>query len=385
VSNCTAILNATLIDGTGRPPLPESVVVIRSGWFEAVGQAGEVAVPGDVETIDAAGRYLIPGLFDCHMHIGGGPYRAIKTLRDTLAMGVTTVAHVGGFRAGAEVAALRDAIEQGLVGPCSRLVAGAVVAATAGHVMGRTADGPWEVRKAVREQRVANIDFIKTAASGGFWAEHEECWWRDYTYEELEALVDEAHAVGKPVAVHAHTQPGLNNAIRAGADMIHHGAFIDDEALRGIAERNIFFIPTLRVTSERNIAIKEQAGRPWEARKMREAHPIHREGVRKARALGIRIGVGTDLPSTPPWRAGQTAVELLELAACGFSPMETIIAATRTSAECLGKAHELGTIEPGKRADLILLDADPLVALSILTEERHIRMVIKDGEVAIRR
>ncbi|HOQ30026.1 MAG TPA: amidohydrolase family protein, partial [Armatimonadota bacterium] len=216
MSNCTAILNATLIDGTGRPPLPESVVVIRSGWFEAVGQAGEVAVPGDVETIDAAGRYLIPGLFDCHMHIGGGPYRAIKTLRDTLAMGVTTVAHVGGFRAGAEVAALRDAIEQGLVGPCSRLVAGAVVAATAGHVMGRTADGPWEVRKAVREQRVANIDFIKTAASGGFWAEHEECWWRDYTYEELEALVDEAHAVGKPVAVHAHTQPGLNNAIRAG-------------------------------------------------------------------------------------------------------------------------------------------------------------------------
>lgn len=157
------------------------------------------------------------------------------------------------------------------------------------------------------------------------------------------------------------------------------------ERARGRRTRGLFFVPTLRVTSERNIAIKEQAGRPWEARKMREAHGIHREGVRKARALGIRMGVGTDLPGTPPWRAGQTAVELVELTACGLTPMEAIVAGTRASAESLGKADDLGTIEPGKRADLVLLDADPLADITVLTGERHIRMVMKDGDVVVRR
>ncbi|MGD9518097.1 MAG: amidohydrolase family protein [Armatimonadota bacterium] len=380
-----AILNATLIDGTGGRPLRDAVIAIEGTRIDDVGTARQVDVPLDGELIDAAGSTVIPGLFDCHMHLGGGPYKAIKTLRDTLNMGITTVAHVGGFERGADVVALRDAIDGGLVGPCSRLVAGAVVAATAGHVRGRVADGPWEVRRAVREQRQANVDFIKTAASGGFWAEHEECWWRDYTFEELEALVDEAHAVGKRVAVHAHTQPGLNNAIRAEADMIHHGAFIDDEALRGMAEGDLFFVPTLRVTSERNIAIKERAGCPWEARKMAEAHDIHREGVRKARRMGIRIAVGTDLPGTPPWQAGDTAVELTELVACGLSPMEALVAATRTSAEALGVESDLGTIEPGKVADLVIVAEDPLTSLEALTVESNLVVVMKAGEVVVRR
>jgi imidazolonepropionase-like amidohydrolase len=385
MSDCKAILNATVIDGTGAEPLAGAVVVVRGDRFEAVGTAAEVSVPEGAQVIDAAGKTVIPGLFDCHMHLGGGPYRPVRTLKDTLNMGLTTIAHVGGFTRGADAAALRDAIEEGLVGPCSRLVAGAVIAATAGHVHGRVADGPWEVRKAVREQRPANVDFIKTAASGGFWAEHEECWWRDYTFEELEALTDEAHAVGKRVAVHAHSQPGLNNSIRAGIDMIHHGAFIDDDALEGIAQKGLFFIPTLRVTSERNIEIKEQAQRPWEARKMSEAHDIHREGVRKAHEMGIKIGVGTDLPGTPPWRAGQTAVELVELTQCGLSPTEAIVAGTKTSAEALGKGDDLGTIEPGKLADLVIVGADPLADVTVLTREENILTVMKAGEVVVQR
>jgi len=229
------------------------------------------------------------------------------------------------------------------------------------------------------------VDFIKTAASGGFWAEHEECWWRDYAYEELEALTDEAHAVGKRVAVHAHSQPGLNDSIRAGIDTIHHGAFIDDEALEGMAEQGLYFIPTLRVTSERNIAIKEAAGRPWEARKMGEAHEVHREGVRKARELGITIAVGTDLPGTPPWTAGMTAAELIELVVCGLTPMEALVAGTRNSAQALGLDGELGTIEAGKIADLVLVAGNPLEHLSVLTEEESILLVMKAGEVVVRR
>ena len=123
------------------------------------------------------------------------------------------------------------------------LVVGCIVNATNGHVKGRMADGPWEVRKAVREMVEAGCDFIKTAASGGFWDMHEDCSMINYTPEELNALVDEAHAWGKPVAVHAHTQPGLNYSIEAGADMIHHGCFIDEEALQGSAKKRLVLYP----------------------------------------------------------------------------------------------------------------------------------------------
>jgi len=372
-----AIKGGTVIDGTGTEPLRDGVVLVRDGRIAAIGKPGEVEIPSDAEVIDASGKTVMPGMIDSHMHLSG-TYRAVRLLRQTLEAGFTTIGHVGGL-SGSGVVALRDAIECGDLRGCSRLVAGAVVAPTAGHVRGRTADGPWEVRKAVREMVAARVDFIKTSASGGFWAPHEECWWRDYTFEELAALTDEAHSVGMRVGVHAHSQPGLDNSIRAGIDIIYHGAFIDDAAIDGIAGKGLYYIPTLRVTTERNIRVKVEANRPWEARKIKEAHPIHREGVRKAHERGVKIGVGTDLPGTPPWRAGDNAVELVELVKCGLSPMEAIEAATRVTAEALGIDDEIGTVESGKKADIIVVDGDPLDDITVLTEIDRIVVVIKDG------
>jgi len=259
-------------------------------------------------------------------------------------------------------------------------VAGCVVTPTFGHVRFRDADGPWEVRKAVREMVQAGADFIKTAASGGFVGKNEVCAMRNYTLEELIALVDEAHAWFRPVVVHCHTQPGLANCIEAGVDQIHHGAFIDEAAVRGILERDLYYMPTLAVTCARNIeALSDQ---PWQTVEMQQAQPIHRAGVRLAHDLGVKLCVGDDYPGTPKtWRLGdRTWYELQELASCGLSPMECLVAATRTNAEAYG-LEDLGTIEPGKRADLIVINGNPLDDLTIPYQPENILLVMKDGKV----
>lgn len=379
-----ALVGGRIIDGNGGPPIPDGTVVLDGGRIVAIGPRDTVSVPEGTETVDVSGRTLIPGMFDLHVHLGGTPYRAVALLAKALGAGFTTIAHVASNQPEVTVP-LREAIEIGFLPQCSRLLAGAVVSATNGHVAGRTADGPWEVRKAVREMVEQGADFIKTAASGGFASEHEECWWQDYTYEELEALVDEIHSVGRKAIVHVHTQPGLDRAIRAGADQIHHGAFIDEEALHGIKERGLYFVPTLRVSCKRNMDIKREAGRPWEARKMAEAHDGHREGVRRAHELGVKLALGTDLPGTPPWDTDDAAWELIELVGCGLSEMEAIMVATRNSADAAGVLEDLGTLEVGKKGDVVVVDGDPLEDISILFDRQKIRKVLKDGRVAVDR
>ncbi len=372
-----AIVHGTVVDGTGAPPLEDGVVVLRRDRIAAVGTAEETCMPPDATVIDAAGKVVMPGLVEGHAHVGGDA-AAIQTLRLSLQRGITTVCSVSANTRGIE---LRNGIAAGKVRGCARLVAGCVVAPTHGHVKFRTADGPWEVRKAVREMVMAGADFIKTAASGGFWAEDESCAVRNYTSEELEALADEAHAWGVPVVVHAHTQPGLNNAIRAGIDQIHHGAFIDEDAIRGILDKSLFYMPTLRVTCDRNL--RAWPDRPWMLAEMRQAQPIHRAGVRLAHELGVRIAGGADYPgSAGGWLIGDAALwELQELADCGLTPHEAIVAYTRTTAEAYGKLGEFGTLEPGKKADLLIVNGDPLRDLRVLYEQRNLALVFKDGIV----
>ncbi len=379
-----AFTNALLFDGTGSAPVSGAVVLVEDAKIQSVDTDGTTPVPPDATVIDLAGQALLPGLMDLHMHICGPAYRPVRLLRQSLAAGFTTVAHVGGMLVD-ELRHLKEGIENGNLPDCSRLLTGAVVTATNGHVSGRTADGPWEVRKAVREQVQGRADFIKTAASGGFLAEDEECWWEDYTFEELQALVHEAHSVGKHVAAHCHTQPGLSNCIRAGVDAIHHGAFIDEQSLEQMVERGIYFVPTLRVTSMRNIEIKQAAGRPWESRKMREAHEIHREGVRYAHKVGVKMALGTDLPSTPPWDAGDSAVELEEFVLCGLSPLEALRTATLGAAECMGIDETLGSIAVGKVADLVAVDAQVFQDVRVLRDPDNISLVMKDGVLRIDR
>jgi imidazolonepropionase-like amidohydrolase len=373
------ILHGTLIDGTGAVPVADAAIVIRGQCIEAVGRAADTPVPEGAEVIDATGKTVMPGIIEGHAHVGGDA-RAQKVLRLSLQRGITTVCSVSANPSGI---ALRDAIASGDVRGCARLIAGSIVTCTNGHVKYRAADGPWEVRKAVREMVQAGSDFIKTAASGGFWGKNEVCSSPNYTPEELTALVEEAHAWGVPVVVHCHTQPGLTYCIEAGVDQIHHGAFIDEAAVRGIRDKDLFYMPTLAVTSQRNIeALSDQ---PWQTREMQQAQPGHRAGVRLAHQLGVRLGVGCDYPGTPrTWRIGdRTLYELQELVQCGLTPMEAIVAATRHNAEAYRRLHELGTLEPGKRADLLVVAGNPATDVSILYDAKNIRLVMKDGAVEV--
>jgi imidazolonepropionase-like amidohydrolase len=219
----------------------------------------------------------------------------------------------------------------------------------------------------------AGADFIKTCASGGFQWEHEQLSNQDYTLEELRAVVDEAHARGRRVHVHAHAQPGLQNAIEAGCDVILHGAHIDEAALEGMAAKGLWYMPTLHITSE-----KAREGKNWPGymtQRMETARPIHCAGVAKAHQMGIRIATGTD------GGPGSIMNELCLLVECGLSSMEALVAATRSTAEVLGILDKSGTLEAGKRADLMVVEGDPLQEISFLTSRDAIRLVMKAGEV----
>lgn len=372
-----AVVHGQLIDGTGGDPVADGAVLMDGKKVAFAGPFDRCRIPEESTVVDASGKTVMPGLIEGHAHVGGGT-KDIQTLRLSLQRGITTVCSVS---ANVKGIALRQGIDAGHVRGCARLVAGCIVTPTHGHVTFRTADGPWEVRKAVREMVMAGADFIKTAASGGFWAADETCSVRNYTPVELDALADEAHAWNVPVVVHAHTQPGLNNAIAAGIDQIHHGAFIDDEALQGIHDNGLYFMPTLRVTSDRNI--DAWPDRPWMIAEMRESQPIHRRGVRRAHKMGIKIASGTDYPgSAHGWAVGDaTHFEMMELVNAGLSPMEAIVAATRTNAEAYRKLDRFGTLEAGKFADLIVVDGDPLQNIGVLYNPEHIAMVIKEGAV----
>jgi imidazolonepropionase-like amidohydrolase len=380
MSGTFAITGSTLIDGKGGDPVAGSVIVVDDGTFSAVGP--DVVLPPDAEVIDATGKFTMPGIIDSHMHVHPNQdvpndirihlrvgFNAINTLRQSLGRGVTTVVSITG---GPSAVELTNAIDDGYVDRTSTQLVAGVVNASGGHVRGRHADGPWEIRKAVRELASAGCTVIKTAATAGFQWKHERVHWPDYTAEELVALVDECRMRDLPVAAHAHSQPGLNYAIDAGVHMIHHGAHIDDEALEGIKAADLYFVPTLFVTSTDHIA---KMPWPWTKERMEVAHPIHREGVRKAHAMGVKIAVGTD------GGPGDAMIELAELVACGLSPMEAIVAGTRNTADALMISDQVGTIEPGKRADLLVLGTNPLQDITTLQDVENIDLVMARGEV----
>ena len=373
------ILHGTLIDGNGGTPVPDSAIVIEGDYITAVGTAADISIPDDTQVIDATGKFIIPGLIEGHAHYGG--YGCIPILQKSLQRGITSLACVCAGENGIE---LRNTIRDKKLRGCAKVIAGCIVTPTHGHVkdyaMG-PADGPWEVRRMVRRFAEMEADFIKTAASGGFWDKNEKCAVRNYTREELDALADEAHAWDLKCVVHAHTQPGINNSIDAGIDQIHHGAFIDEEGVRKIKEKGLYYMPTLRVTSIRNLSA--WPSRPWMQEEMAQAHPINRAGLRLAHEIGVKIMVGTDYPgSAAEWEPGEsTSFEMMEMQACGMSPMELIVAATRTNAEGYGKLHEIGTIEAGKFADIVLLNKTPLEDIAVLHEKETIAMVLRDGIV----
>ena len=377
-----AIIGSTIINGTGSAPLCNGTILIQDGKILEVGKADQIKLGPDVERIDATGKFTMPGIIDSHVHVTPNQdvpndirinlrvgFNSISLLRQSLGAGVTTVVSIGGGPPSVE---LTNAINEGYVDRCANQITSGVVNASGGHVRGRHADGPWEIRKAVRELASAGCTMIKTAATAGFQWEHERVHWPDYTEEELTALVDEARMRDMPVAAHAHGHEGLKYAVNARVHMIHHGALIDDEGLEAINKADLYFVPTLFTTSIGRVAKVEQ---PWTKERMEAAYPIHREGVSKAHKMGTKIALGTD------GGAGDAMIELSEFVDCGLSPMDAIVAGTRNTADALSILDRVGTIESGKDADLLIIGKNPLNDINVLQNQDNIDLVMTHGKV----
>ncbi len=407
MSRPTLIRGATLIDGTGASPVPGSAVLIEDERISWVGPAAAVEAPPDRVEIDATGLTIMPGLIDCHDHMvhtgfdlmqrASSPLsltmmRIADNLRVTLEAGITTVRDAGGLDVG-----FKMAVEQGLI-PGPRLVLGLTILSRTGGIddpkmrsgtvldfMGLPGlpspvrDGPEECRKGVREVIHAGADWVKCASTGGVSSPTLGPTDAALTYEELAVIADEAHMRGKPVFVHAYGGPGLVDAVAAGIDCIEHGAYLcqHPETVDRMATEGFWLVPTFMV-----IALHAERGTPWGQRKAQDMQADHRRTLEVAMSAGIPIAMGTDAGG---YGHGHNAVELQLLVENGMTPMQAIIASTSDAARLLAMDADIGTIETGKFADLLLIDGDPLADIAILDQAEHIHLVMKSGQTYVDR
>jgi imidazolonepropionase-like amidohydrolase len=394
-----AITGSTIIDGTGRDPMDNAVVLVEGKKITEIGFKDEVSLSG-AEEIKADGRWLLPGLIDLHVHLFNssfislnpkGSYQAYagvlaaKNLRTTLQAGVTTVRGVSDLDR--IDLALRDAVERGVILGSRVFGAGKGICMTGGHGSGWPAvmhevDSPWAVRKAVREEVKAGVDLIKLLSS-------HRTDNREFTQEEINAGVDEGHGLGKKVAIHAANHVSVLQAAEAGVDTIEHGSFVDEKAADLMAEKNITIIPTLWVKNHIPKRIekqrKESSDRPlWnlDAKDLEVTDTWFKRCVEQlpktlklVRSKKIRIGTGTDnvFPDQPFTMIPE---EMEWMTRYSIPEMEVIQSATRIGAEAIGVEDKLGTIEKGKIADLIMVDKNPLEDITVF---KNVSWVMKEG------
>jgi imidazolonepropionase-like amidohydrolase len=404
----TVVLRAArVIDGTGAAPVRDGAVVVTDDRIVAVGPAASVAVPAGARVIDLGDATLLPGFIDAHVHLVGrvlgdpgaddaqvrdfdafAPMLAVENARRTLMAGFTSVRNVGA-PAFADLA-LRKAVDEGyVIGP--RIEgAGHAIGITGGHCDEngfkpgledgdyRTgiANGPDEVRAAVRYQAKYGADVIKTCATGGVLSEGDAVGVPQYTYEELKALVDEATKLERPVAAHAHGTEGIKIAIRAGVTSIEHGSFLDDEGAAMMAERGTYLVPTLSAGEAAERAANAGVLTGLRAQKAHAAANAMRQGIRRAVAHHVPIALGTDAGVGPHGANGHEFTLMVEWG--GLSPMQAITAGTLTAARLLRWDARLGSLAPGKLADVVAVPGDPLADVHVL--ERPV-FVMKGGVV----
>jgi imidazolonepropionase-like amidohydrolase len=403
-----AIRGATLIDGTGRDPVRDATVLIEDGRIISAGQAGQVSVPDGTEIIDADGRTLLPGMIDCHVHImsqGFNIMRELSTppslallqciphLRATLDAGFTTVRDAGGAPLGVKMA-----IEQGILPGPRMQISVTALSQTGGHgdpftrscihlavalpdVPDSVVDGIEPMRQRVREILRAGADWIKICTTGGVLSQTDAPSSSQFTVAEIETAVYEAQADGgKPCMAHAQGTQGIKNAIAAGVKSIEHGIWLDEEAIALMKQRDVYLVPTL-VAPLQVIRQSERDGGampPWGVQKAHAVVNDHAESFRQAYEAGVKIAMGTDSGVGPH---GENAEEMELMVDHGMSTMDAIISTTSRAATLLGVQDRLGTIEPGKIADVLLVDGNPLDNIGILRDTTKITMVMKDGQV----
>jgi len=396
----------SLIDGTGRPPVKGAALLIEDNVIKQVGSPASVTVPPGARVIDLGGMFVCPGLIDAHMHTsfnGEAEYWDIVLKQNTAYRALTSLRNVNadlnaGFTAVRTMGEkdhldidLRNAINRGVV-PGPRIVAsGQNITVTGGHadinlaiditcpqgLGGVIVDGPDEVRKAVRQQIKAGADLVKLLVTGGVMSEASVPGIQHMTTEEMRAAVEEAHRLGRKVAAHAQGCDGIKECLRAGIDTIEHGHILDQEAVDLMVERGAYYVPTFAATYWMTVGDIAARIPPYAARKAREAADVHTQSFSLALKNGVKIVCGTDTGS-PGNRHGFNAVELELLVKHGMSPMAAIVSATSVASECLGIATKVGTLEPGKLADLVAVESNPLDGISVF---KDIAFVMKDGEV----
>ncbi len=403
------IKNGLCIDGKSSEPKTNWIVVIDAEKIVYFGEEASYLLSGDETVMDANGGTILPGFIDTHVHmmLEFSPiaerlatpfsfmyYQAAQYLKTTLQAGVTSVRDALGADLG-----IKKAIEDGLIpGPRMQLSINALTI-TGGHGDGYTVsgniidllpsdypgmpngkcDGIEEVRKKTREMLRAGAEVIKVHATGGVLSATDHPEFTQFSLEELKVIVEEARfRKGVRVMAHAQGTEGIKNAVKAGVQSIEHGIFIDEEAIELMLEHETFLVPTL-LAPVAVLETAEEAGMPVTAvEKSKEVIEQHHASIAKSYQAGVKIAMGTD---AGVMKHGTNLRELGLMKDIGMTPMETIIASTKTAAECLGWQYKLGTLETGKLADIIIVKGNPLDDIYSLADNETIQVVIKNGKV----
>ncbi len=404
----TAFTGVRLLDGRSADAVDDGVLLVGpDGTIAAAGPSRSVDVPRDATRIDGGGWTLAPGLFDCHVHLiashaplhdvvqlSSTDYvvRALTTGRDFLESGVTTVRDAGGATAGVKRAFASGAMP----GPRTQVSVG-FLSQTGGHGDGWTpsgtdingllppdlpsgiCDGVEECRKTARLQIRAGADWLKVMATGGVYSVTDSPDASQFTVEEMRVFVDEARAARiHGVLAHAEGTRGIVNALRAGARSIEHGDLLDDEGIELMLAGDVPLVPTFLIVEEmlRPDRVSQGVTPPWAVDKIRHLMDRQRETFAEAVRRGVRVVMGTDggagshLPS-----------ELALMVEAGLDPFAALRAATSEAARLLGIADEVGTLEPGKAADLILVSGDPLAEPALWRDHARIALVARAGRI----
>jgi imidazolonepropionase-like amidohydrolase len=418
MASAVALKVGDLIDGNGGPAVKDAVILIEGQRIKAVGAAGKVTVPPHATVIDEPSLTAIPGMMDMHIHMCMFNNLTFKNYRVAqweitpelqqmymlfhaqlcLERGFTTLRDLGlisarGLMTSSSVA-VRDAIDAGiLAGP--RILCGAFTVGTGSHLdlinprasirnPEATADGPDEMRKLARKNLLKGADWLKTCASGGGGTDKESPDVRNHTQEELNAICDEAHAQHKFTSIHCFTPAAHRMAIEAGADTIEHMVFYDEDSLERILASGTPMTPTLSHRTDRAIEIRRETGTPsFTLEKMKKIQPSCFETFQVMHKAGVKIAMGTDMGFEPDM--GSNGGELALYVELGMTPMEALMTATKNAAEALHLDADIGTLEAGKYADVVLVDGNPAEDIKVLQPRENIKMVMKEGRCCLDR
>jgi imidazolonepropionase-like amidohydrolase len=381
--------------------LTGQAIVIEGDKIVSVGPMTDAKSEASAETIDLPNATVLPGLIDAHTHLTYDPknlgYEGLgisiprealigaRNARVTLQAGFTTVRNVGA--GGYSDIALRDAINDGDVPGPRILASGPALGITGGHcddnllapeyhdtALG-VADGVDAVRHKVRENIKYGADVIKICATGGVMSKGDDPNASQYTREEMKAIVEEAHRLGRKVAAHAHGAEGVIWASDAGVDSIEHGHLMSDESIATLKKNGTYIVPTLYLMDWNRENLGKRNAPDFVVRKMKDVSAVGQNNLKKAFAAGLKVAFGTDAAVYPH---GLNAHEFAVYVRLGMTPLQAIQTATINASDLLGWANKIGTLEPGKFADIIAVDGDPLKDVTTLQE---VKFVMKGGEV----